>query len=131
MPRQEICMITDHKILQHHGHPERYITQVILKVASRCNLNCSYCYVYNMADSTWKNRPALMPDEVFEAAMTRSLEQCRFTGQDRILIAFHGGEPCLIGPDRFDTWCQRAHGVLGDIVKVKLAMQTNGTLLDS
>jgi uncharacterized protein len=108
-----------------------YISQVILKVASRCNLNCSYCYVFNMADSTWKGRPALMSDEVFEAALARALHQCRVTGQDRILIAFHGGEPCLIGHDRFDAWCGRAQEVLGKIVKVHLVMQTNGTLLDS
>jgi len=81
------------------GGQKKYISQVILKVSSRCNLNCSYCYVYNMADSSWRGRPALMSDEVFEAAIARILQQCLVTGQDRILIAFHGGEPCLIGPD--------------------------------
>lgn len=124
-------MIECHGDRLHQNRPESYITQVILKVASRCNLNCSYCYVYNMADSTWKHRPALMPDDVFEAALQRTLEQCRVTGQDRILIAFHGGEPCLIGPDRFAAWCEKAQAALGKVVKVKLAMQTNGTLLDA
>ncbi|RSL16427.1 uncharacterized protein EDE15_1941 [Edaphobacter aggregans] len=110
---------------------KNYISQVILKVAARCNLNCSYCYVFNMADSSWKSRPALMSNEVFEAALARTLEQCRATGQDRILLAFHGGEPCLIGPDRFDAWCARAQAVLGKVVNLHLVMQTNGTLLDS
>lgn len=41
------------------------------------------------------------------------------------------GEPCLIGPDTFDAWCTRARAVLGQIVKLHLVMQTNGTLLDS
>jgi uncharacterized protein len=113
------------------GGQTRYISQAILKVASRCNLNCSYCYVYNMADSTWKSRPAVMSNEVFEAALERILQQCRATGQDRFRIAFHGGEPCLIGPDRFDAWCGRARAVLGEIVRLRLLMQTNGTLLDS
>lgn len=108
-----------------------YISQVILKVASRCNLNCSYCYVYNMADSSWKQRPALMSNEVFEAAIERSLQQCRATGQEQLRIAFHGGEPCLMGPERFEAWCTRARAVLGKIVKLHLVMQTNGTLLDS
>lgn len=114
-----------------HSRQANFISQVILKVASRCNLNCSYCYVFNMADSSWKRRPALMPDEVFEAALARTLHQCRATGQDRIRIAFHGGEPTLIGHDTFDAWCERARDVLGDVVKVHLLMQTNGTLLDS
>jgi uncharacterized protein len=113
------------------GGQTNYISQVILKVASRCNLNCSYCYVFNMADSSWKRRPALMSDEVFEAALARILQQCRVTGQDRFRMAFHGGEPCLIGPDTFDAWCGRARAVLGDIVKLHLVMQTNGTLLNS
>jgi uncharacterized protein len=113
------------------GGQKKYISQVILKVSSRCNLNCSYCYVYNMADSSWRGRPALMSDEVFEAAIARILQQCLVTGQDRILIAFHGGEPCLIGPDRFDAWCERARTALGAFVKVHLVMQTNGTLLNS
>lgn len=114
-----------------HTWQTRYVTQAILKVASRCNLNCSYCYVYNMADSTWKMRPALMSDEVFDAALERISQQCRATGQDRFRIAFHGGEPCLIGPDTFDAWCGRARAVLGEIVHLSLVIQTNGTLLDS
>jgi uncharacterized protein len=112
------------------GHA-KYVSQVILKVASRCNLNCSYCYVYNMADSTWKGRPALMTEDVFEAALERILHQCRVTGQDRFRIAFHGGEPCLMGAGAFDRWCNRARTVLGDIVQLHFLMQTNGTLLDS
>jgi uncharacterized protein len=113
------------------GGQTNYVSQVILKVASRCNLNCSYCYVYNMADSTWKSRPAVMSNEVFEAALERILQQCLATGQDRFRIAFHGGEPCLIGPDTFDAWCGRARAVLGEIVQLRLLIQTNGTLLDS
>ena len=109
----------------------RYISQAILKVASRCNLNCSYCYIYNMADSTWKMRPALMSNEVFEAALDRISQQCRATRQDRFGIVFHGGEPCLIGPETFDAWCGTARAVLGDIVRLSLVIQTNGTLLDS
>src|SRR6201996_5087408 len=99
----EISMTT----LQHNLR-QNFVSQAILKVASRCNLNCSYCYVYNMADSSWKQRPALMSNEVFEAAIERSRQQCRATGQEQLRIAFHGGEPCLMGPERFDAWCTRA-----------------------
>lgn len=109
----------------------RYVYQAILKVASRCNLNCSYCYVYNMADSTWKRRPALMSEEVFDLTLERIVQQCRVTGQDQFNIAFHGGEPCLIGPERFDAWCSRARAALRELVRLQLIIQTNGTLLDA
>jgi uncharacterized protein len=88
------------------------ISQFILKVASRCNLNCPYCYVYNKADATWKQRPPLMSDEIFGAALSRIRSHCLFTGQTYANIVFHGGEPCLIGVDRFDDWCTRAQAFL-------------------
>jgi uncharacterized protein len=108
----------------------RFVNQVILKVASRCNLNCSYCYIYNMADSTWKSRPAVMSDEVFATTLDRITEHCRANGLQELDVAFHGGEPCLIGHDRFDAWCGRLRAALGELVRLKLVIQTNGTLLD-
>jgi uncharacterized protein len=106
-----------------------FITQLILKVASRCNLNCSYCFVYNKGDATWRDRPATMSGEVFEAALDRLREYCRIAGQSRVSISFHGGEPCLIGEDRFDRWCLHAREVFQDVAKLDICMQTNGTLL--
>ena len=38
--------------------------QFTLKVVSRCNLDCRYCYVYNGADDSWRKQPAVMSDEV-------------------------------------------------------------------
>jgi uncharacterized protein len=107
-----------------------FLSRVILKVASRCNLNCSYCYVYNKGDSTWKQRPAIMSDEVFDATLDRIRRHCELTGQDRLHISFHGGEPCLIGPKQFDSWCTKAREFLRDIAEVDFSIQTNGTLLD-
>lgn len=106
------------------------VTQLILKVASRCNLNCSYCFIYNKGDSTWKSRPSLMSDEIFEAALVRFRRHCQAAGQKRVSISFHGGEPCLLDPARFDAWCLKARQILQDVATVGLAIQTNGTLLN-
>lgn len=103
---------------------------VILKVASRCNLNCSYCYVYNKGDMSWRDRPTRMSDQVIDAAITRIRRHCLLSQQPRIDIAFHGGEPSLIGADQFSEICGRLRDGLDDLVAVKLLMQTNGTLLD-
>ena len=32
-----------------------YINEFIVKVSSRCNLNCTYCYEYNLGDDSWKS----------------------------------------------------------------------------
>ena len=104
--------------------------QLVLKVAARCNLNCSYCYVFNKADSMWKHRPAIMSDEIFEATLERIRRHCSLSGQKHLNILFHGGEPCLLGTKQFDAWCSRARHVLNGIVHLRFDIQTNGTLLD-
>lgn len=106
------------------------ISQFILKVASRCNLNCSYCYIYNKADSTWKQRPPLMSDDVFDVVLTRIRSHCLLASQNSANIIFHGGEPCLMGVDKFDEWCTKAGAVLHGVAKPAFSIQTNGTLID-
>lgn len=108
----------------------RYDLHFVLKVASRCNLNCTYCYVYNKGDNTWKSRPALMTDETFTAALRRIRRHLERTGQDNVTITFHGGEPCLVGPVKFSAWCRQIYEALAGIARVRLSLQTNGTLLN-
>jgi len=100
-----------------------------LKVASRCNLNCSYCYVYNKGDSSWKERSPIMSEETFDAALYRILRYCISTNQQSVSLTFHGGEPTLLGVKKFDAWCVKAQHTLKNI-KVGFSIQTNGTLLN-
>jgi uncharacterized protein len=104
--------------------------QFVLKVASRCNLNCSYCYVYNKGDSSWRTRPAFIREDVVTAAIERIRRHVALSGQGTVRITFHGGEPLLAGPRRFSRWCTRLHDELADVAHVRLAVQTNGTVLD-
>src|ERR1041384_248663 len=106
------------------------LSQVILKVASRCNLNCSYCYVYHKADTSWQARPALMPEAVFETALARIRRHCERSGQQDIRLTFHGGEPCLLGVRTFDEWCRRIRRALDNLSRIDLSIQTNATLID-
>ncbi|CAB3802411.1 Anaerobic sulfatase-maturating enzyme [Paraburkholderia ultramafica] len=97
---------------------------------SRCNLNCSYCYVYNKGDSTWRTRPVLMSDLVVDTATERISDWCRRSGQSRVRVTFHGGEPLMAGRERLDRWCRRIRAKLAGIADVGFNVQTNGTLLD-
>jgi uncharacterized protein len=103
----------------------------IIKIASRCNLNCSYCYVYNQADSTWRTRPTVMSDETFAATVERIRRHCLASGQHQVVLTFHGGEPTLVGAARFGSMCALARKRLADLATVSLLIQTNGTRLDS
>jgi len=102
----------------------------VLKVVSRCNLNCSYCYVYNKGDETWRDRPAIMPTEVFKVAVERIFQHCLRSRQPTLSVVFHGGEPCLAGSTRFSEWCSYIEQRLGGLTRLRFSLQTNGTLLD-
>ncbi len=102
----------------------------VVKIASRCNLNCSYCYVYNQADTGWRSRPAMMSPETFAATVERIGRHCEASGQERVELVFHGGEPTLVGPARFAQMCALARERLSPFADVGLLIQTNGTRLD-
>ena len=105
-------------------------SQYIIKIASGCNLNCSYCYVYNLADQSWRSKPPTMSEEIFSLTINAIERYARSTGSKRISILFHGGEPCLVGVARFRRMCdeikRRGEGSLG----IDLSIQTNATLID-
>lgn len=102
---------------------------VILKVASRCNLACSYCYVYNKGDDSWRKRPVLMTDATFRDAVRWVHRQVQYENCEHVTLLFHGGEPLLLGGAQFDAWCQEAKTILGP-GNVSFAIQTNGVLID-
>jgi uncharacterized protein len=107
----------------------RDIGQIILKIASRCNLNCSYCYVYNHEDTGFITRPTMISDDVFDAILERIKEYCERREAHDFTIAFHGGEPTLVGVERFRELVIRAKRVLKHNLS-SIALQTNGTLID-
>src|SRR5215469_9435864 len=72
--------------------------QFVIKLHSRCNLACRYCYVYELADQTWRSRPRTMSPAVVSMAALRIAEHARAHDLDAVRVIFHGGEPLLAGP---------------------------------
>src|SRR5260221_12274848 len=71
------------------------IDTILLKVASRCNINCSYCYVFNMGDDNWSRLQKRISTETIDA-FSASLKRLA-TYQDSIFsIVLHGGAPLLL-----------------------------------
>lgn len=106
--------------------PPHILDTVLLKVASRCNLDCSYCYVYNMGDEGWRSQPKLMPANVSEAIAWALGGQYRRQGTP-FSVVLHGGEPLLLGRQRLDELCARLRRELPH--PCGLHLQTNGALL--
>ena len=112
------------------GHPAVPFRELVLKVHQRCNLACDYCYVYELADQSWRERPRTMPDDVREAALARFAEHARRHQLPRVRIVLHGGEPLLYGADRLAELVAAARAVFPASCRVEFGMQTNGVLLD-
>ena len=72
----------------------------LLKVASRCNLNCDYCYVYKHEDQSWRDQPQFMSDATLRRFGERLSEYVRLHALAEFSVTFHGGEPLLFGGER-------------------------------
>src|SRR3954447_1105962 len=70
---------------------------VVLKVAQRCNLNCTYCYVYNRGDDSWRARPKFISEDIIRQLATRIRQHCARYSCSLFTVELHGGEPLLLG----------------------------------
>jgi uncharacterized protein len=106
------------------------LREFVLKIHQRCNLACDYCYVYTMADQSWRTRPTAMAPEVWSAAATRIAEHAERHDLADVRVILHGGEPLLAGVDRIVAITQAVRAALPARTTAWLALQTNGLLLD-
>ena len=106
---------------------EAQLDTVLVKTASRCNIDCSYCYVYQGPDTTWRFQPKRMRREVSSALRDRLVEQSK-RQEAGFAIVLHGGEPLLLG---FDELASLLRGLSSSLSpdRYPIRIQTNGTLL--
>lgn len=105
------------------------ITSFLVKVASRCNLDCDYCYVYHHADQGWRAMPRLLSAEHRTMFADRLAEYVRAQALDRVAVILHGGEPLLAGHDAIVNFARLLRSSVGPAVEVDVGLQTNGLLL--
>jgi len=103
------------------------VATLVVKVASRCNMDCSYCYIYHGQDTSWKSMPRTMRPAVFEA-LVDEVAGLHQTQQTKPNVLFHGGEPLLLGISRLrDVVAALVHRV----PDISMSIQTNGTIYNS
>lgn len=103
--------------------------QIIYKIAERCNLNCSYCYYYNMGEETAMQRPARVSLASTEKLARWLAQGCVELDIPQVAISFHGGEPMLMHAPEFARTCDTLLRSLAPQVGLQFSIQTNGTLL--
>lgn len=103
--------------------------EFILKVHGRCNLACDYCYMYEMADQSWRAKPTVMSPAIVAVAGQRIAEHATAHDLRSVEVVLHGGEPLLAGSEYLRRTATAIRAALPASVDVRLAIQTNGVLL--
>lgn len=105
------------------------ISEFIIKIHSRCNLACDYCYVYEMDDTSWTSQSTSMSIAVAERTATRIAEHAIEHFVDDVHVIFHGGEPLLVGENHFRDILDIFERVISPVAMPIFTIQTNGLLL--
>jgi uncharacterized protein len=99
----------------------------VVKVASRCNLACSYCYMYQHADQSWRHQPRFMSRSTVKSIRYRLEQHARTLQGGSLIVVVHGGEP-LLYPDL--NYFFEEIGGAAKSCKLLFSIQTNATLLN-
>lgn len=102
----------------------------VVKVISRCNLNCSYCYMYNLADKTYLNQPLIMGENVVKAMANKIALHAQKHDISNVHVILHGGEPLLMGKERLQFWVNDVRDGLKGYANPYFSIQSNGVLID-
>src|ERR1700712_6032956 len=112
-----------------HGFQEQPISQLLVKCASRRNIDFSYCYWFR--DASVYNKPKLMSSEVLQQLLQRIEEHVIRHSLIDFPIILHGGEPLLWGIDNFHHIAEACDGISSRTgCDIPIAVTTNGVVID-
>jgi len=105
------------------------IAQLLIKVASRCNIDCSYCYWFR--DAAVYSKPKLMAQEVLQQLLWRIEEHVINNSLPEFPLILHGGEPLLWGVENFYRISEACETISARTnCAIPIAVTTNGILID-
>ena len=106
------------------------ISQYVLKAASRCDLACNHCYVYEHADQSWRAKPKFITQAIARQAAQRISEHAEAHQLTTVHVVLHGGEPLLLRRDRLRGILSMLRSSIDPVARLDLRIHTNGVLLD-
>lgn len=103
---------------------------IIIKIASRCNINCTYCYMYNLGDSSYALQPKFIDERTIASIYEEVKRHCKKNELTKFTFIFHGGEPLLMKKKEFKKMINIFNSLKLENIDVVYALQTNGILID-
>ena len=102
------------------------INTIVLKVASPCNLLCTYCYEYQ--DDDWKKMPKFISEKTVESLINQINAYCKKNNLKSFSINCHGGEPMLLGSKGLKKIFNAMKKHIDASIDLRIGMQTNAVL---
>lgn len=102
---------------------------ILVKLASRCNLACKYCYWFR--DSEVYKKPKILTNEAEDNFIIK-LKKYLLKYQPHIFdVILHGGEPTLFGKIRLKSLCDKLKNLEKELnCSLPISITTNGILID-
>ena len=105
------------------------INELVIKLASRCNIKCTYCYWFN--DPLVMKSPKVLAEDVVKTFLIKLERHIQQHSLKHFSISFHGGEPTLFPKNRFESLCIAIQSIAArQNCQIVFSMQSNALLLD-
>lgn len=102
---------------------------LLLKVAMRCNINCTYCYWFR--DNSVYDKPKILTENAEKALLSKLEAHVNKYSLDKFSILLHGGEPLLFGKARMSNFFDKLRAITQNTgCDFELSTTTNALLID-
>lgn len=105
--------------------------EAIIKITERCNIDCTYCYVFNKGDDSYLRHPPYISKSTIEHTAKYLAKGAKDYSAKTVVVDFHGGEPCLMKKHRFAEMCEILKTHIEPVCELSFNLQTNAMLIDS
>jgi uncharacterized protein len=110
---------------------QHILKSAILKISSICNINCAYCYMYNLSDGSHVNQPKKMSEKTIDCTFDWIGNYLNITDVASFHVSLHGGEPLIAGKNLINYILNRRNQVMNELGKeISMSLVSNGLLLD-
>jgi len=94
--------------------------------SSNCNMQCEYCFYYDISNKRIQKSYGFMNFELLEIIVQKALKEV----EEECTFAFQGGEPTLVGIDFYKKLLEYEQKYNQKKIKINNAIQTNGLDID-
>jgi len=101
------------------------IASLVLKLTETCNLDCTYCYMFNSEDKTYTRVPKYMRPETSLQVLARIEEYLQTYPESTVRLVLHGGEPTLWPEAYMTPFLEEVGRLRRRLKRLSLGLQTN------